>query len=108
MQIGPKLIWPVLFKRCIDDGFGVTTGLRKDILYWIEKFNELRDTIKIDKYNWGNAVDYMDLFIYKGTLFTWMVKYVFRYIKKKPISLCTSRFALFINVILSRTMFGAN
>ena len=65
----PKLIWPVLFKRFIDDGFGVTTGFRKDILYWIEKFNELRDTIKIDKYNWGNAVDYMDLFIYKGNTF---------------------------------------
>ena len=32
----PKLIWPVLFKRFIDDGFGVTTGLFKDILYWIE------------------------------------------------------------------------
>ena len=48
---------------------GVTTGFRKDILYWIETFNELRNTIKIDKYNWGNAVDYMDLFIYKGNTF---------------------------------------
>ena len=62
----PKLVWPVLFKRFIDDGFGITFGLRNDVIYWIEKFNELRESIKIDKYNWGNALDYMDLFIYKG------------------------------------------
>ena len=65
----PKLIWPVLFKRFIDDGFGITKGLRKDVIYWIEKFNELRKTVQIDKYNWGNALDYMDLFIYKGNDF---------------------------------------
>ena len=63
----PKLIWPVLFKRFIDDGFGTTLGLRNDIIYWIEKFNELRESIKIDIYNWGNALDYMGLFnTYKG------------------------------------------
>ena len=28
----PKLIWPVLFKRFIDDGFGITKGVRKDII----------------------------------------------------------------------------
>ena len=67
----PKLIWPVLFKRFIDDGFGITLGLRNDVIYWIEKFNELRKSIciKIDKYVWGNALDYMDLFIYKGKNF---------------------------------------
>jgi len=65
----PKLIWPVLFKRFIDDGFGITLGLRNDVIYWIEKFNELRKSIKIDKYTWGNALDYMDLFIYKGKNF---------------------------------------
>ena len=52
----PKLIWPVLFKRFIDDGFGITKGLRKDVMYWIEKFNGLRKTVQIDKYNWGNAL----------------------------------------------------
>ena len=46
----PKLIWPILFKRFIEDGFGIT---------------KLRKTVQIDKYNWGNALDYMDLFIYK-------------------------------------------
>jgi hypothetical protein len=65
----PKLIWPNLFKRFIDDGFGITKGNRDDVIYWIEKFNELRATVKIDKYNWGNALEYMDLFIYKGDSF---------------------------------------
>ena len=66
----PKLIWPVLFKRFIDDGFGITKGDRKDVIYWIQKFNELRKTVQIDKYNLGNALDYMDLFIYKGNSFS--------------------------------------
>ena len=65
----PKFIWPVLFKRFIDDGFGITKGLRKDVEYWIEQFNGLRKTVQIDKYNWGNALDYMDLFVYKGNTF---------------------------------------
>ena len=59
----PKFIWPVLFKRFIDDGFGITKGLREDVIYWIEKFNELYETVKIDKYNWGNTLGYMNLFI---------------------------------------------
>ena len=65
----PKLIWPVLLKRFIDDGFGITKGVRENEIYWIEKFNELRKTVQIDKYNWGNSLDYMDLYIYKGDAF---------------------------------------
>ena len=65
----PKLIGPVLCKRFVDDGFGITKGNRTDVIYWIGKFNELRKTIQIDKYNWGNTLDYMDLFIYKGDAF---------------------------------------
>ena len=65
----PKLIWPILLKRFIDDGFGITKGNREDVIYWIEKSNELRATVQIDKYNWGNALDYMDLFIYKSDSF---------------------------------------
>ena len=68
-ETDPKLIWPVLFKRFIDDGFGITKGVREDVVYWIEKFNELRKTVQIDKYNWGNALEYMDLFIYKSDPF---------------------------------------
>ena len=33
------------------------------------KFNGLQKTVQIDKYNWGNAFDYMDLFIYKDDAF---------------------------------------
>ena len=65
----PKLIWPVLFKRFIDDGFGITKGVREDVIYWIKQFNKLRKTVQIDKYNWGNSLDYMDLFIYKSDAF---------------------------------------
>ena len=65
----PKLIWPVLFKRFIDDGFGITKGVREDVIYWIDQFNKLRKTVQIDKYNWGNSLDYMDLFIYKSDAF---------------------------------------
>ena len=53
------LIQNILFKRFIDDGFGITKGLWQDVIYWIEKFNELRETVQIDKYNWGNALDYV-------------------------------------------------
>ena len=65
----PKLIWLVLFKWFIDDGFCITEGLWEDLIYWIEKFNKLCKTVQIDKYYWGNALDCMDLFIYKGNDF---------------------------------------
>ena len=65
----PKLIWPVLFKHFIDDGFGITKGVREDVIYRIEKFNELQKTVQIDKYNWGNSLAFMDLYIYKGDAF---------------------------------------
>ena len=59
----------IFIRRFIDDGFGITKGVRKDVIYWIQRFNELRKTVQIDKYNWGNALDYMDLFIYKSNSF---------------------------------------
>ena len=81
----PKLIWLVLFKRFIDDGFGITKGNREDVIYWIEKFNELRKTVQIDKYNWGNALDYMDLFIYKGDAFLYRWQTIYLYTSKRDI-----------------------
>ena len=39
-ETDPKLIWPILLKRFIDDGFGITKGVREDVVYWIKKFNE--------------------------------------------------------------------
>ena len=38
-----KLVWPVLFKRFIDDGFGIFEGTIENITYWISEFCKLRD-----------------------------------------------------------------
>ena len=64
-----KLVWPIMFKRFIDDGFGVTKGSTTDFEYWVSKFNMLRETITIDKFKYGDEVDFMDLFIFKGEKF---------------------------------------
>ena len=64
-----KLKWPSLFLRFIDDGFGVMEGNKKDVEYWILQFNNLRKSINIDKWSFGNHVEYMDLYIYKGAKF---------------------------------------
>ena len=55
-----KLKWPKLFLRFIDDGFGIMEGSKKDVEYWIKQFNGL--TIKIDKWSFGNSVEYMDIY----------------------------------------------
>ena len=64
-----KIIWPVLFKRFIDDGFGITEANKKEFEYWVQEFNLLRETISIDKFKHGNKVDFMDLFFCKGDRF---------------------------------------
>ena len=43
-----KLVRPILFKRFIDDGFGITKGSTKDIGYWVSEFNLLRDSISVE------------------------------------------------------------
>ena len=53
----PKLNWPILLKRFIDDGFGILCGTKEDIVYWI------------DKWSIGNKVEYVDLEIHKGSRF---------------------------------------
>ena len=64
-----KLKWPTIFQRFIDDGFGIMEGNKKDVKYWIDQFNSLRKTITIDKWSFGNHVEFMDLYIYKGDKF---------------------------------------
>ena len=64
-----KIIWPILFSRFIDDGFGITEANKDEFEYWIHEFNLLRETITIDKFKYGNDVDFMDLFIFKGERF---------------------------------------
>jgi hypothetical protein len=74
----PKMIWPVLWKRFIDDGFGV----KKDVEYFVHKFNSLVESIKIDKLEFGDHVRYLDLFIYKGERFFKVENLISSYIKK--------------------------
>ena len=65
----PKMAWPILFKRFIDDGFGITKGSKSDVEYWILNFKLLVESIKIDKFKHGSKVEYMDLVIFKGNRF---------------------------------------
>ena len=58
-----KLIWPIFFKRFIDDGFGITKANKSEFEYWVSEFNSLRETITIDKYSYGDSMEFMDLHI---------------------------------------------
>ena len=65
----PKIVWPILFKRFIYDGFGITKGSKSDVEYWIVEFNKLVKSIEIDKYKYGPKVEFMDIVIFKGDRF---------------------------------------
>jgi hypothetical protein len=64
MHPGQKLKWPTI-QRFIDDCFGIMGGYKKDLKYWIDQFNSLRKTLTIDKWFFGNHVEFMKLYIYK-------------------------------------------
>ena len=64
-----KIPWPLLFKRFIDDGFGITKASKTEFETWVDEYNKLRETITIDKFKYGNEVDFMDLLIFKGDNF---------------------------------------
>ena len=83
-----KLKWPSLFLRFIDDGFGIMEWTKKDVEYWILQFNDLRKSINIDKWSFGNHVEYMDVYIYKGEKFysSGILDFVFS--KKKSTGIC--------------------
>ena len=53
----------------MDDGFSVFIGTYKEFSTCVSKFNALRKKITIDKWSFGNNVNFMDLFIYKDTDF---------------------------------------
>ena len=61
--------WPIMFKRFIDDGFGIIRGNKKDVGTQINEFYQLRENIFINKWTGGNYVGYMDLYIFKGNNF---------------------------------------
>ena len=54
-----KLIWPVLVKRFFDDGFRITKRNKLDFESWISKFSLLLDSLIIDKFKYGNGVDFI-------------------------------------------------
>ena len=66
----PKFIWPIFWKRFIDDEFGIIKGSKSDVEYFIKKINSLVKTIEIDKFDFGTKVNSLDITIYKGTRFS--------------------------------------
>ena len=69
MKNAPNMVWPILFKRFIDGGFGSTKGSKYDVEYWIMNFNLLVESTRIDKFKYGSKVEFMDLVIFKGNRF---------------------------------------
>ena len=69
-KLDTKLIRPILFKRFIDDSFGVTKGSKSDFEYWVSEFYSLIETITINEFKYGDKVDFTDLVIFKGKKFT--------------------------------------
>ena len=64
---------------------------KKDVEYWIKQFNGLRETIKIDKWSFGNSVEYVDIYIYtKEISFSPLDFWIFVFSKKKLIDICIS------------------
>ena len=45
-------------------------GHKKDVEYWINQFNGLRKTIKIDKWSFGNHIEYMEICIQRRKSFS--------------------------------------
>ena len=58
----PRMIWPSLWRMLIDDGFGVSKGRKKDVEYFIHKFNRMVNSIKIDKFEFGDMVQREKIF----------------------------------------------
>ena len=83
-----KIIWPILFKRFIDDGFGITEANKEEFEFWIQELNLLRETITIDKFKYGNKIDFMDLYVFKGDRFFVDGKFDVSVFQKQKISTC--------------------
>ena len=64
-----NLKWLSIFQRFKDDGFGIMEGKKEDVKYLFDQFNSLRKTITVDKWYFGNHVEVMDLYIFKGEKF---------------------------------------
>ena len=58
-----------MFKRFIQDGFGVIKSHKNEFLRWVTEFNCLPENIFTDKWHFENMVAFMDLHIFKGKTF---------------------------------------
>ena len=65
-----NLIWPEMYKRLIDDGFGVIKSNKKEISKRVCEFNNLRENIFIDNGIFGNKVVFMDVYIFRTKALT--------------------------------------
>ena len=63
-------------------------GDKSDFEYWVSEFNLLRESIKIDKFQFGNRVEFMDLLIYKGDDFFTAGKLDVSVFQKKKTNIC--------------------
>ena len=100
----PKLIWPILFKRFIDDGYEIEkkcfTGFKNSMNY--EKMFKLTNII-------GEIHSIIWIFLFtKVMLFTRMGNSQSLFIKKRQINSCISHTDPSIKDTLSRIMSGAN
>ena len=77
------MIWPSLWRRFIDDGFGVIKGLKSDVEYFVHQYNSLVQSIKIDKIEFGDQVHFLDLCIYKGDRFFALGKFDMKLYQKE-------------------------
>ena len=64
-------------------------GNKLDFEYWVSEFHLLRESIKIDKFQFGNRAEFMDLLIYKGDDFFNIGKIdIYLCFKKKKTNIC--------------------
>ena len=55
---------------------------------WFNEFNLLGETITIDEFKYGNEVDFMDLFVFKGENFLDNGKFDISVIQKEENNIC--------------------
>ena len=97
-----------MFKRFIDDGFGIMRGNKKEVETWIEELNTLRENIFIDKWSFGNHVADMDLYIFKGNKFYETGKLSIKVYQNLKIGTCISLIKVHIQDMPLKIMFWAN
>ena len=82
------MVWPIFFRRFIDDGFCITKGSKSDVEYYgLEHFVK---SIKIEKFKYGSKVEYMNLVIIKETYFIKKNISTTKSFRKNKISMLTS------------------